>query len=208
MEPKLSIKSILTRLKRLESELATARERISQLEAQIETDPLLDVLNRRGFERELNRALAHVKRYQIKAGLIFLDLNNFKMTNDHYGHLAGDAILKAVAAGINGQVRKSDVVGRFGGDEFIMLLWNATRASIRAKAQALETMIAGLQIPFAGKKLRVNASAGIAMLRSQDDTARAIERADADMYAQKCNGTLIRRQPADAFSARSYANLG
>jgi diguanylate cyclase (GGDEF)-like protein len=180
------LQSIVERLKRLESELAAARERISQLEAQIETDPLLDILNRRGFERELSRSLAHVKRYQTKAGVIFVDLNNFKTINDRYGHLAGDAILKAVAIGINAQTRKSDVVGRFGGDEFILLLWNATRASVRAKAFALEKMIAALEIPFASKSLFVGASAGIAMLRADDDAFSAIERADADMYSRKC----------------------
>jgi diguanylate cyclase (GGDEF)-like protein len=181
------IRSIFERLKRLEAELAAARERISHLEAQIETDPLLDILNRRGFERELNRGLAHVKRYQTKAGLIFIDLNNFKMINDHYGHLAGDAILKAVAIGINSQTRESDVVGRFGGDEFILLLWNATRTSVRAKALSLEKMIASLNIPFAKKVLLVSASAGIAMLRQEDDPYSAIERADADMYSRKCS---------------------
>jgi diguanylate cyclase (GGDEF)-like protein len=205
MQASLSIRSILARLKKLESELAVTRKRISQLEAQIETDPLLDILNRRGFERELNRALAHAKRYQTKAGLIFLDLNNFKTINDRYGHLAGDAILKAIAADINSQIRKSDIVGRFGGDEFILLLWNATSASVHAKAQALEKTIGSLKVPFAGKILRVNASAGIAMLRSEDDTASAIERADVDMYSHKCNALPVANLSDKACNAPSHA---
>ena len=190
-----SPKPILAQIKRLEAELAAARKRIHQLEAQIETDPVLAIPNRRGFERELNRAIAHLKRYQSTAGLLFLDLNNLKTVNDSHGHLAGDAILKAAVTGIHGQVRRSDVVGRFGGDEFTILLWNVTKSSLRAKAKSLETMIAALRIPFAGEILRITACAGMTMLRSQDDTVGAIARADADMYVRKCN--LLSRVAVD-----------
>jgi diguanylate cyclase (GGDEF)-like protein len=202
---KISIRSILDRVERLESELAAARQRIKQLEAQIETDPLLDVLNRRGFERELNRALAHVKRYQVSAGLIFIDLNNFKMINDQHGHLAGDAILRSVAAAIGAHTRKSDVIGRFGGDEFIALLWNASRVDVRTKATLLEQMISSLEIPFTKKILCVGASAGMTMLRSNDTVSVALERADADMYSRKYSDlrkpSAPESRPSEAVSA-------
>ena len=181
----VSMELILDRLKKFDAELSAARERISHLEEQIETDPLLNVLNRRGFERELNRALAHVKRYRTTAGLVFIDLNNFKAVNDQHGHLAGDAILKAVAVGLSNHTRASDVVGRFGGDEFVLLLWNAGVGHIRTKAQEHEDMIAALEVPFADKLLHVQATAGVAMLAAGDDAAKAVQRADADMYARK-----------------------
>jgi len=203
----IPIQAIIDRLKRLEDEFTAARERIGQLEAQIETDPLLDVLNRRGFERELNRGLAHVKRYRSKAGLIFLDLNDFKMVNDQHGHLAGDAILRAVAAAINTHSRKSDVVCRFGGDEFVLLLWNAPESNVRAKALALEKMISGLEIPFAGKMLQVKASAGIAMLQAEDTSATAIERADADMYSRKQSRSADLPRAAASKKGRASAVL-
>ncbi len=181
----VSMALILDRLKKFDAELHAARERISHLEDQIETDPLLDILNRRGFERELNRALAHVQRYRTTAGLIFIDLNNFKAINDRHGHLAGDAILKAVAALLNSHTRASDVVGRFGGDEFVLLLWNATERHVRAKAHEHEAMIASLQVPFADKTLRAHATAGVAMLGADDNATKVVERADADMYSRK-----------------------
>jgi diguanylate cyclase (GGDEF)-like protein len=181
----VSMALILDRLKKFDAELHAARERISHLEEQIETDPLLDILNRRGFERELNRALAHVQRYRTTAGLIFIDLNNFKAINDRHGHLAGDAILKAVAALLNSHTRASDVVGRFGGDEFVLLLWNATERHVRAKAHEHEAMIASLQVPFADKTLRAHASAGVAMLGADDNATKVVERADAEMYSRK-----------------------
>jgi diguanylate cyclase (GGDEF)-like protein len=203
----IPIQAIIDRLKRLEDEFTAARVRIGQLEAQIETDPLLDVLNRRGFERELNRGLAHVKRYRSKAGLIFLDLNDFKMINDQHGHLAGDAILRAVAAAINMHSRKSDVVGRFGGDEFVLLLWNAPESNVRSKALALEKMIDGLEISFAGKALQVKASAGIAMLRAEDTSSTAIERADADMYSRKESRSAHLPRAAASKKSRASAAL-
>jgi diguanylate cyclase (GGDEF)-like protein len=177
--------SALTSHQRLEAELAIARERIRQLEAQIETDEMLNILNRRGLERELKRAFAHIKRYKVKAGLIFLDLDDFKSINDRHGHLAGDEILKIIAEEISAHVRKSDVVGRFGGDEFVIMLWNATADGARAKAHALEKTIASLKISFSNMVIPVSVSAGTAILRPNDDAASAVGRADADMYEQK-----------------------
>jgi len=183
----VSMALILDRLKTFDAELQAARDRISHLEQQIETDPLLEILNRRGFERELNRALAHVKRYRATAGLIFIDLNNFKTINDRHGHLAGDAMLKAVASALNSHTRASDVVGRFGGDEFVLLLWNATERHVRAKAREHEAMIGALEVSFSGKTLRAHATAGVAMLDPRNSATRIVERADADMYARKIN---------------------
>src|SRR5262245_55609224 len=82
---------------RLERELASARAQVAALAAFAQIDPLTDILNRRGLERELKRSLAHVKRYGVSAALVYLDLDGFKRVNDRYGHAAGDAVLKAVA---------------------------------------------------------------------------------------------------------------
>ena len=114
-------------VERLELELAAARSEIVALAAHVDTDPLTGVLNRRGFERELKRALAYLKRYDTSAALLFVDLDRFKAINDSHGHAAGDAVLRAVAMVIARQVRASDLVARLGGDEFVVLLWNLTR---------------------------------------------------------------------------------
>src|SRR5690348_9772624 len=109
---------------RLERELAEARVQMAELAARAEIDPLTDVLNRRGFERELKRSLAYVKRYGASAALIYIDLDGFKLVNDQHGHTAGDAVLKAIAMVLSRHVRASDLVARLGGDEFALLLWN------------------------------------------------------------------------------------
>jgi diguanylate cyclase (GGDEF)-like protein len=173
------------RLAELEAELATARAKIAELESKIESDPLLDVLNRRGFERELKRALSYVQRYRSSNALVFIDLDNFKAVNDCYGHLAGDDVLKRVCAAITRVLRASDIVARFGGDEFAILLWNLSEESAHAKALALEQLIGALDIRCSGRSVKIGASAGVAMLRHADRLADVMARADASMYARK-----------------------
>ena len=176
---------LVAEVERLELELAAARARMTELEARAEIDPLTDVLNRRGFARELKRALAYVERYGTSAALIYLDLDGFKQINDRHGHGAGDILLKAIAMVLTRHVRASDVVARLGGDEFALLLWNLSEAHALAKALALEGTIAYTTATHAGATLAVGASAGAAMLLPRDTPADVLARADRAMYARK-----------------------
>ncbi len=176
---------------RLERELADARTQVAELAARAETDTLTEVLNRRGFERELKRSLAYVKRYGISAALIYIDLDNFKRINDRYGHAAGDEMLRAVALVLMRHVRASDLVARLGGDEFVLLLWNCAETDALAKAEALEAAIARTTATHAGALLSVGASCGAAPILPLDEPAELLQRADRAMYARKAlrNGT-------------------
>jgi diguanylate cyclase (GGDEF)-like protein len=169
----------------LAAELKASRARITDLEARIDIDPLTNTLNRRGFERELKRSLAYVKRYGTSAALIYIDLDGFKPVNDRHGHAAGDAVLKAAAATLLRSVRASDVVGRIGGDEFAVLLWNVSGPAAAAKALALETAIYATPVNCGASTLVVGASAGTALLGALDTAAEVLARADAAMYARK-----------------------
>jgi diguanylate cyclase (GGDEF)-like protein len=170
---------------RLEAELAAMRERVSELEAHAESDALTGITNRRGFERELKRAMSYLQRYGGNAALVYLDLDGFKPVNDRFGHAAGDAVLVAVAATLVAAVRASDSVARIGGDEFGVLLWNLSPADARNKSLALERVVAGLSVPWEDGRLTVGASAGIAELPAGRDIAGLLARADAAMYARK-----------------------
>lgn len=169
----------------LAAQLQDSRARILDLEARVDVDPLTDVLNRRGFERELKRSLAYVKRYGTSAALIYIDLDGFKPVNDRHGHGAGDAVLKAIAAALVRNVRASDVVARIGGDEFAVLLWNVDGANAAAKAGALEAAVYGTPVRWSSSTLVVGASAGVVLLGALDSPADVIARADAAMYARK-----------------------
>lgn len=124
-DPSPSDLALLTaEVETLRVDLDAARARVQELEAKADIDPLLDVFNRRGFERALVSALSYMTRYGAHAALLYVDLDAFKPVNDRHGHAAGDAVLRAVAAALTRNVRASDVVARLGGDEFALLLWN------------------------------------------------------------------------------------
>jgi diguanylate cyclase (GGDEF)-like protein len=180
-----SVTALLAENERLKRELAVARARVGELEARADIDPLLDILNRRGFERELKRALSHVKRYGTQAALMFVDLDGFKGINDRYGHGAGDLLLKAVARELIGHVRASDIVGRIGGDEFGVLLWRLEGPQATAKARQLEAMIAQVGISHGRARIEVAASIGVAPLVEDASPADIIAAADQAMYARK-----------------------
>ncbi len=170
---------------RLTAELARARRRIRTLERLAETDALLAIPNRRGFARELKRAIAYLRRYRGSGAVIALDVDGLKIVNDERGHAAGDALLKAIAALLQRQTRASDVVGRLGGDEFAVVLWNLTEPDAQAKAALLEASIDDLVVTYRGRAIRAGASIGVAMITGDDDIASLLDRADKAMYARK-----------------------
>ena len=172
-------------IRRLRTQLAKALARIDELQASADTDFLLDIPNRRGFERELNRSIAYIKRYQASGALIVLDVDRLKPINDAFGHAAGDQVLKAIAAVLLRDVRSSDMIGRLGGDEFALLLWNLSETDARAKAASLEQAIDRLTFVFRGRSVTTGASAGVAILGPHAEAGRALEEADSAMYLRK-----------------------
>ncbi|MGY4285374.1 diguanylate cyclase (GGDEF)-like protein [Bradyrhizobium sp. LM2.7] len=174
-------------IRNLRNKLKAAMLRVAELEAAADTDFLLDIPNRRGFERELNRAIAYMKRYRASGALIVLDVDRLKPVNDSFGHAAGDEVLKAIAGALKRQIRASDVVGRLGGDEFALLLWNLSETDAKAKAAIFEQAVDELSFVFRGQRVTAGASAGVALLGPQSDAARALEQADAAMYVRKAH---------------------
>ncbi len=172
-------------IRRLKSRLAKALERIEQLQTAAETDFLLGVPNRRGFERELSRAISYIQRYRATGALIVLDVDRLKPINDNFGHAAGDEVLKAIIAVLAQQIRASDVIGRLGGDEFALLLWNLSETDARAKAAALEEDIDRLSFAFADSTVAAGVSAGVAILGAHSEAASALADADRAMYVRK-----------------------
>ncbi|WP_457322447.1 diguanylate cyclase domain-containing protein, partial [Stenotrophomonas sp. P5_B8] len=142
------------------------QQRARQREARhlAEVDPLTELSNRRGFEAHLQQAITRVARTGQSASLMFIDLDNFKPINDNHGHLAGDAMLWAVANVLRHGVRDSDIVARLGGDEFAVILAGCSLKRARRIASDLLESVRGLTIPWDLQRLGVGASIGIAAI--------------------------------------------
>lgn len=160
--------------------------RIAVLQRLATTDELTGVTNRRGVMREFERELDRVNRDVSQGGLfIMIDLDNFKMINDTYGHEAGDAALKLVAKTLNTDSRTMDVVGRMGGDEFVLLFVNTTRKSALERAQFLIKKLNNLSFIWNEEEIEVRASLGLKEYGKTSTTQQIFAAADADMYANK-----------------------
>jgi diguanylate cyclase (GGDEF)-like protein len=161
------------------------REQLKAQEALADTDPLVETMNRRAFVRELARIVSFADRYDVHASLIFFDLDGFKAINDGYGHAAGDATLRHVAAYLKTHTRDSDVVGRVGGDEFAVILAQASGAQAQIKAASLAAGLAETPFLLEGVEHRIQASVGVYTFEKGDTPERVLARADEAMYAAK-----------------------
>lgn len=180
-----AVTALMDELDRLHSELDAAHRRVDELESVVDEDPLLPVLNRRGFLRELERTLAFVKRHGGPSCLIYIDLDDFKSVNDVYGHEAGDAALRHVCEIIMGNVRRSDIVGRLGGDEFAVVLQKAGCDDAETKAAQLASRLAAVPFSFEGVAIALAITTGVTELAGGDRPRDALARADRAMYARK-----------------------
>ncbi|MBP5856116.1 GGDEF domain-containing protein [Marivibrio halodurans] len=165
--------------------LAARTREIERLRNLSITDETTGVLNRRGFDHALERAIARLQRTGESGLLLVIDLNGFKAINDQYGHRAGDLTLTAVATLLSRQTRATDAVARLGGDEFAVILGGADPIDGRIKASRLEAHLNALTVPWQGERIAVSASVGVVDYADGDEAIDVVHRADLDMYRQK-----------------------
>jgi diguanylate cyclase (GGDEF)-like protein len=169
----------------LREEAAELRARLEAAEAVAVHDPLVDVLNRRGLFREAARLVSMVSRHELRASLIYFDLDGFKAVNDRHGHAAGDLVLRKTAACLVAHTRASDVVARIGGDEFVAILTHLDPEAAELKAAHLCERIAAIRLPGAAADVRISASCGVYSFRPGDGLEHALAAADEAMYARR-----------------------
>ena len=181
--------------------LLDQRRALSEAERRAETDPLTGVLNRRSLIERLEAACLRAQARDMPIALLFIDLDHFKQINDSYGHLAGDACLAGVVAPIQAELRQSDVVGRYGGEEFIVILSSASASAAHMIAERIRERVAGVRVEGYGPPIRLTCSIGVAASDTLGVWGRhLIARADEAVYAAKRSGRN-RVQMAESLAA-------
>jgi diguanylate cyclase (GGDEF)-like protein len=188
---------------------------VRQLEEDASTDGKTGLLNAAAWQDKAGRAVLRSGRGDRPASVLVLDLDHFKLVNDRFGHLVGDQVLAAVAASVRDEVRDEDLVGRFGGEEFVVLLRGADgedpRSGARAVAERIRARIAKLRVAVAGAQETVVVQGlsvsigGATTPRDGHDLAELLEIADAAMYEAKRAGRNLVRMgfPVDALPDRA-----
>jgi len=154
-----------------------------------EVDALTGSLNRRTIDQWLVRAFAEAARDQQPVSALFLDLDHFKSINDRHGHACGDFCLRNVASALRGTLQEGDLLGRYGGEEFIAILPGRAGAAARTIAEQLRAAVENLPLEWNGQALRLTVSVGVATRREHEETpAETLDRADKALYAAKRAG--------------------
>ena len=168
-----------------ELELEVAR-RTAQLEQLMLTDALTGIGNRRFLLNRLDEEVVRARRYRHPLSAVYLDVDYFKRVNDQFGHGVGDIVLARVAASLKSGVRECDVVGRVGGEEFVVLLIETGTTEALRLTERLRAAVAALSIPELGRSIAI--SAGLAELRPEETGQALLNRADQALYRAKAAG--------------------
>ena len=168
----------------------TERKRLmTEMERLSETDTLTNTLNRRGFLKLAEHEFQRMRRAAQPLTLVMIDIDHFKGVNDAYGHAAGDLVLAMVGDRCRKQIRKIDIFSRYGGEEFILLLANATLEGVQKTVTRLQHAIASSRIPTIKGEVTVTASFGLATVDpNTTDLETAIRLADEALYEAKNSG--------------------
>jgi len=173
---------VITARKLAEERVAEANRELERLAA---TDRLTGLANRLRLDETLEREIYRAQRYASPLAVILVDVDHFKAINDSFGHAAGDAALAGIAATLRTRVRESDLVGRWGGEEFLIVSPGSDGEAARQLAEHLRTAVAAAALPLCGPQ---TASFGVAEHAGNDSPTALVARADAALYAAKRKG--------------------
>lgn len=158
----------------------------AQLQAAARTDPKTGLLNAAAWQREADTEIVRARRTGETLALLIIDIDHFKRVNDAHGHLVGDQVLVGVAATLRSQLRDYDVVGRFGGEEFVVLLPRADVSEARRVAERLRSRVGRMAVPVDDALITVTISAGVAIMSIHgDDLIELLAAADLALYRAK-----------------------
>lgn len=164
------------------------RRYLQRIEELVGLDALTNLFNRRGFTLVAEQALLENRRHNSSLCTMVLDLDHFKLINDKYGHLGGDAVLRAFAGQLKRVIRASDIVSRWGGEEFVIIVANTTIDTSRVLAEKIRMHTQALAIEYEGSRLAITVSIGVACWQQGETLEQLIGRADQALYSAKHAG--------------------
>jgi diguanylate cyclase (GGDEF)-like protein/PAS domain S-box-containing protein len=170
--------------------IMTVRNELHELRHSVHTDIVTGIGNRRQFEGRLRGVLAELAHEtETTAGLLYIDIDSFKKFNDAYGHEVGDKALRMVAATLRHNLRDGDVIGRWGGDEFLAILYDAApEEGLRSITEKLRMLVEFCRLDLEGASLTITISIGATQFLPTDTPETVVSRADALMYRSKQAG--------------------
>lgn len=163
-------------------------QRVNELERLALLDPLTQLANRRYIEMNLHSRLEELRRYRWPFGVLFLDVDHFKLINDTYGHTMGDEILRMLARTFTANMRTSDIFGRWGGEEFVAIVRNVDHEHLYNLAERLRILIAESYLIEKLSVIHVTISIGGTLARADDTVESLLQRVDQLMYQSKTAG--------------------
>jgi len=180
---------------RLKRELVAAQARFDELARQLEVDmaeancdALTGLANRKVFEEVLQQRIGECRRWQSRLSFVLVDVDHFKQINDRYGHPTGDDVLRGLARVLSGAVRQTDLVARFGGDEFACILPFTTLQNATRVAERIRTSVAAGTLLSDASQVQITLSTGVAEFSRDDDAQTVLKRADTALYVSKHAG--------------------
>jgi len=166
----------------------TALQLVEELQHKVFLDPLTDLANRRYVDMNLQIKANEMTRYGWQFGVVMMDIDHFKEVNDRYGHDTGDEALKMIARTLLYSSRSSDLVGRWGGEEFIAVITNTNTKTLHAIAERYRSLVERSGLPVGTDTLRMTISIGATLSAPDESLVKVIKRADKLLYASKAAG--------------------
>lgn len=188
-ESAAGVRALAERVIELQQKTRDAELMIEEQRRLAHTDTLTRLPNREAWTNRLQQEYQRWQRYRRPLALAVCDIDRFKNVNDRFGHAVGDAVLRAVGECVSSQLRKTDFVARFGGEEFVFLLPETTPEQAKGAMDKVREAIAALSIDAGGRKtVTVTASFGVAGFAEDDEPDRVFTRADTALYQAKAAG--------------------
>jgi diguanylate cyclase len=178
--------SFLKKVEAQQKVINDLKSKLEMVEAEANLDPLTDLFNRRSLERALKEFFTLCKQSKMSFSLVLIDLDDFKYVNDNYGHHVGDLVLAKVAKVLRTNMRAKDIVGRWGGDEFVVIMPNTDLENAKKVLERIKLQIEKMEILAEGKRFKVSISAGVVQCGENfQSLLDMIKEADRLMYEDK-----------------------